>query len=73
MDILKEVKQKKDAEFDKNPDVWGHLQKIPKTFGNEFLDFIDRIKLPECYDPKKEELDQVVKLMDWVLDMALIV
>ena len=63
LDILKEIRQKK-------KDDWKSVNTMVNNHGDWFLDWTDRVKLPEWFDPEKEEIGQAVKLLDWMLDMA---
>ena len=69
LDIVAEVKAMR-REGDKNPDAWKNVEVIAKNFADEFIEFTDRIKLPDFFDPKKENTEQVVKLGDWVLEIC---
>ena len=63
LDVLKEVRQKRQ-------DDWRCVNTIVDNHSDWFLDLTDRVKLPEWFDPKKEDVGQAVKLLDWMLDMA---
>ena len=63
LDILKEIRQKK-------KDDWKDVNTLVNDYGDWFLDWTDRVKLPEWFDPEKEDVGQAVKLLDWMLDMA---
>ena len=63
LDVLKEVRQKRQ-------DDWRSVNTIVDNHSDWFLDLTDRVKLPEWFDPKKEDVGQAVKLLDWMLDMA---
>ena len=71
MDILKEAKQKRDE--NQTPSAWSKGPTIAANFGDFFLDTIDKVKLPESFEPSKENINQVVKLMDWILDISAVV
>ena len=63
LDILKEIRQKKQ-------DDWKDVNTIVNDYGDWFLDWTDRVKLPEWFDPEKEDINQAMKLLEWMLDMA---
>ena len=63
LDILKEVREKKQA-------ISKNVNAIVDDYGDWFLDLTDRVKLPEWFDPEKEDVGQAVKLLDWMLDVA---
>ena len=63
LDVLKEIRQKK-------KDDWKRVNTMVNNHGDWFLDLTDRVKLPEWFDPAKEDVGQAVKLLDWMLDMA---
>ena len=63
LDVLKEVRQKR-------KDDRRSVNTIVDNHSDWFLDLTDRVKLPEWFDPKKEDVGQAVKLLDWMLDMA---
>ena len=63
LDILKEIRQKKQ-------DDWRNVNTMVNNHGDWFLDWTDRVKLPEWFDPEKEDKDQAMKLLEWMLDMA---
>ena len=69
LDIVAEVRTMR-REGDKNPDAWKNVEVIAKNFPDEFIEFTDRIKLPDFFDPKKEDMEQVVKLGDWILEIC---
>ena len=63
LDILKEVREKR-------KDDWRSVNTIVDNHGDWFLNWTDRVKLPEWFDSEKEDVGQAVKLLDWMLDMA---
>ena len=69
LDIVAEVRAMR-RDGDKNPDAWKNVEMIAKHFPDEFIEFTDRIKLPDFFDPKKEDTEQVVKLGDWILEIC---
>ena len=69
LDIVAEVRAMR-REGDKNPDAWKNVEAIAKNFPDEFIEFADKIKLPDFFDPKKEDMEQVVKLGDWILEIC---
>ena len=68
LDIVAEVRAMR--RDDKNPDAWKNVEVIAKHFPDEFIELTDRIKLPDFFDPKKEDMEQVVKLGDWILEIC---
>lgn len=44
-----------------------------KHYSDKFLDWTDEIKLPEFFDSSKEDMGQLVKLLEWLEDQATIV
>ena len=73
MDILQEIKEFRQKEFPKNNLAWKDETTICKNYPDYFLDQVDRIKLPEFFVLQQEDKTQVMKLMNWVLDMAAVV
>ena len=73
MDILQEIKEFRQKEFSKNNPAWKDETTICKNYPDYFLDRVDRIKLPEFFVLQQEDKTQVMKLINWVLDMAAVV
>ena len=44
-----------------------------RHYSDHFLDWTDQIKLPDFFDPSKEDLGQLVKLLMWLEDQVTMV
>ena len=69
VDILKKIREIK-------KDEWTNVTSsfvIDEKYGDLFLDYADSVKLPDWFDAEKEDVGQVVKLMEWFRDMAAVV
>ena len=69
LDILRAIRENKKEDW-KN--VSSSLTIVEK-YGDLFLDYADSVKLPDWFDAQTEDVDQVVKLMEWFRDMAAVV
>ena len=69
LDILRDIRENKKEEW-KN--AYSSMT-IAEEYGDLFLDYADSVKLPDWFDAEKEDVGQVVKLMEWFRDMAAVV
>ena len=69
LDILRGIRENKKEDW-KNV---SSSMTIVEKYGDLFLDYADSIKLPDWFDAEKEDVGQVVKLMEWFRDMAAVV
>ena len=69
LDVLKKIRENKKEE-------WTNFTSsfvMDEKYRDLFLDYVDSVKLPDWFDAEKEDIDQVVKLMEWFRDMAAVV
>ncbi|XP_057302975.1 uncharacterized protein LOC130638275 [Hydractinia symbiolongicarpus] len=75
-ELVKELKEEeeKDKEFRVDTHMAGvYGWPAPKYHGEYFLDMADDIQFPEWFDPEKEDLDQLFRVVDWFGDNAVVV
>ena len=68
-DILRVIRENKKEDW-KNV---SSSMTIVEKHGDLFLDYADSVKVPDWFDAEKEDIGQVVKLMEWFRDMAAVV
>ena len=69
LEILKKIRENK-------KDEWTNVTSsfvLDEKYGDLFLDYAHTVKLPDWFDAEKEDVGQVVKLMEWFRDMATVV
>ena len=67
--ILKHIRDNKKEDWKGVP----NSVTIAQKYGDLFLDYADSVKLPDWFDPEKEDVQEVVRLMEWFRDMATVI